>query len=167
MSAPLKTVKHVEINRYLGTWFEIFRLPIKYEDVAARDITATYSLNENGSIKVDNRCIDKDGQPAQAVGEAKPVDASNARLTVSFLPEYLRWIPYTKGDYWIIRLDDDYKMSLVGTPDRKYLWLLAREHDLAEDVRDDYMATARDQGFDLTQMITPLQSGNKVKIAEG
>ena len=113
---------------------------------------------------MDNRCLDEEGKPTQALGQAKPVDDSNARLTVSFLPEYLRWIPFTKGDYWILRLADDYSVSLVGTPDRKNLWLLSRSRDLPQAVRDNYLATARAEGFDLSALITPAQSGKMVEI---
>ncbi|GGF73147.1 membrane protein [Paracoccus acridae] len=164
MSATPNTVAHVDLDRYLGTWFELCRLPLKWEPDGARDVTATYSLNDDGTIRVDNRCLDEDGKPTQALGQAKPVDDSNARLTVSFLPEYLRWIPFTKGDYWILRLAEDYSVSLVGTPDRKNLWLLARSRDLPQAVRDDYLATARAEGFDLSALITPAQSGKMVEI---
>lgn len=164
MSETLNTVAHVDLDRYLGTWYEICRLPLKWEPEGARDITATYKLNEDGTIRVDNRCLDEEGKPTQALGQAKPVDDSNARLTVSFLPEYLRWIPFTKGDYWIIRLAEDYGVSLVGTPDRRNLWLLARRHDLPQAMRDDYLATARAEGFDLSALITPAQSGKMVEI---
>ena len=164
MSETLNTVAHVDLDRYLGTWYEICRLPLKWEPEGARDITATYKLNEDGTIRVDNRCLDEEGKPTQALGQAKPVDDSNARLTVSFLPEYLRWIPFTKGDYWIIRLAEDYGVSLVGTPDRRNLWLLARRHDLPQAMRDDYLKTARAEGFDLSALITPAQSGKMVEI---
>ena len=164
MSETLHTVARVDLDRYVGTWYEICRLPLKWEPEGARDITATYKLNEDGTIRVDNRCLDEEGKPTQALGQAKPVDDSNARLTVSFLPEYLRWIPFTKGDYWIIRLAEDYGVSLVGTPDRRNLWLLARRHDLPQAMRDDYLATARAEGFDLSALITPAQSGKMVEI---
>lgn len=164
MPETLNTVAHVDLDRYLGTWYEICRLPLKWEPEGARDITATYKLNEGGTIRVDNRCLDEEGKPTQALGQAKPVDDSNARLTVSFLPEYLRWIPFTKGDYWIIRLAEDYGVSLVGTPDRRNLWLLARRHDLPQGMRDDYLATARAEDFDLSALITPTQSGKIVEI---
>lgn len=166
MTAPLITVERVELDRYLGTWFEISRLPLKYEDEGARDITATYSLNEDGNVRVDNRCIDDAGLPARALGEARPIDDTGAKLTISFLPEYLRWIPFTKGDYWIIRLAEDYSVSLVGTPDRKNLWLLARDHDLPQALRTDYLNTAREQGFDLFHLITPRQSGRVVEMGD-
>ncbi len=158
------TITHVDLDRYLGTWFEICRLPLRWEDESAEDITATYSLNDDGSIQVDNRCIDEDGKPVRALGQAIPTDQSNAKLTVTFLPEYLRWIPFTKGDYWILALADDYSVALVGTPDRKNLWLLARNHHLPDEIKENYLTAARTQGFDLSKLITPKQSGNVVTV---
>lgn len=161
----LATVSHVDLNLYLGDWFEICRLPLKWEDADATDISATYSLEPNGTVKVENRCLDKDGKPERAIGVATPEDASNAKLKVSFLPQYLRWIPFTHGDYWIIRLAADYSVALVGTPDRQHLWLLARHPALPTDVVEDYLAVAHAQGFDLGALITPRQSGQKVPDA--
>lgn len=168
MSTPpqeISTVAHLDLDRYLGTWFEICRLPLKWEDAQARDITATYSLDTDGSIKVDNRCIDEDGKPDQAIGQAVPTDASKARLKVSFLPQYLRWLPFTRGDYWVMRVAPDYTAALVGTPDRANLWLLSRTPHLSNEVRGDYLSSAAAQGFDLATLITPIQSGNVVSDA--
>ena len=81
------------------------------------------------------------------------VDDSGSRLEVSFLPEGLRWIPFTRGDYWILALAPDYSVSLVGSPDRRYLWLLSREPRLDETTRTHYLALAERQGFDLTRLI--------------
>lgn len=155
-------VASVDLERYLGTWFEICRLPLKWEDAEARDITATYSLEADGKIRVENRCLDKDGKPERAIGVAARRDASNAKLEVSFLPEYLRWIPFTKGDYWILQLAPDYSVALVGTPDHAHLWLLARTPSLPVETVEDYLAVAVSQGFDLDSLITPQQSGHRV-----
>lgn len=153
------TVEFVDVERYVGRWFEVGRLPLKWEDPEARDVTATYTLDEDGTIRVDNRCWDASGQPTQSVGEAKPVDESNAKLTVTFLPELLRWIPFTRGDYWILKLDDDYRHALVGTPDRKYLWLLSRQPDPDAEMVAQYLAEARAAHFDLSEWIETPQSG--------
>ncbi|MGB6116635.1 MAG: lipocalin family protein [Mesorhizobium sp.] len=163
-AAAVTTVPRVDLARYMGDWFEICRLPMRFEDETAFDITATYCM-EGDAVRVDNRCIDEDGKPSQAIGEARPQDDSNAKLTVSFLPEFLRWVPFTKGDYWVLKLDEAYSVALVGTPDRKFMWLLARTHMIADDVREDYLAEARRQGFDLSRLITPRQSGRKVEDA--
>lgn len=155
-------VPRLDLNRYLGRWYEICRLPLKWEDETATDITANYSLNDAGKIRVDNRCFNAEGKPAQAVGEATPVDEANSRLKVTFLPKGLRWLPFTEGDYWVLKIDPDYQTSLVGTPDRKNLWVLSREPSLADETLQDYLAEARRQGFDLAKLITPRHTGREV-----
>lgn len=155
----LATVASVDLSRYLGTWYEIARLPMRHEDRDATDITAHYSLQDDGKVRVENRCFNADGEPELAVGEAVPIDASNARLEVSFLPEGLRWVPFTKGDYWIMRLDPDYTTALVGGPDRKYLWLLCRRPAMDEQVEREWLEFASGQGFDLSGLIRPRHTG--------
>lgn len=155
----LPTVPSVDLARYLGTWYEIARLPMRHEDRDATDITANYSLREDGKIKIENRCINPDGAREEAIGEATPVDASNAKLEVSFLPEALRWIPFTKGDYWVLRLAPDYSTSLVGSPDRKYLWLLSRTPAMAEEEKQEWLEYARKLGFELDALIHTPQRG--------
>lgn len=161
-NTPVVAVPNIDLARYLGRWFEICRLPLKWEDAAASDITATYSQTADGRIRVENRCLDKDGKPDRSIGLAVPQDASNAKLKVSFLPEYLRWIPFTQGDYWVLAIDADYTVALVGTPDREHLWLIARTAALPSEVVENYLAVAKTQGFDLGRLITPRQSGHMV-----
>ena len=164
-SADPATVAHVDLNRYLGLWYEIARLPMWAEDYGARDITAEYALKDDGRIRVVNRCIAEDGQIEEAEGEAHVVEGSgNAKLEVTFLPKALRWLPFTKGDYWILKLDADYNVALVGTPDRKYLWLLARNAQLDGGTRLEYLDHAHLLGYDLDKLIMPDQSG---RVARG
>lgn len=155
-------VPHLELNKYLGRWYEICRLPLRWEDETATDITATYSLNDDGSVRVDNRCFDEDGKPSQAIGEAVPVDDANSRLKVTFLPEFVRWVPFTKGDYWVLKIDAAYRTSLVGTPDRKYLWVLSRQPQISEETKAEYLREAQRQGFELGELITPRHTGREV-----
>lgn len=152
----------VDLKRYLGRWYEVRRLPLKWEDETATDVTATYSMNEDGTVRVDNRCFDAAGDASQAVGQATAVDDTNARLRVNFLPAAIRWIPFTNGDYWVLKLDPDYRVALVGSPNRKYLWVLSREPSLDQARLDPYLAEARRQGFDLTRLITPRHTGRDV-----
>ena len=78
---------------------------------------------------------------------------------MTFLPEGLRWIPFTKGDYWVLRIDEEYRTALIGGPNRKYLWLLSRTPDLDAATRDDFLATARGQGYDLGELIDTRHTG--------
>ncbi len=156
---PLPTVPALDLPRYLGTWYEIDRLPMRHEPEDATDVSAHYTLDEDGSIRVRNRCL-RGGELVEAIGQAKPIDASNSRLEVSFLPEGLRWIPFTKGDYWVILVDGGYTAALVGSPDRKYLWLLSREPRMDEITRQHYIAYARQQGFDVDRLIHTPHTGH-------
>lgn len=153
------TVEHVELLRYLGTWYEIARKPMWAEDREARDVTATYELKDNGRIRVINSCLGDDGKVEQSEGEALALDNSNAKLSVSFMPKGLRWVPFTQGDYWIMRLEPGYNIALVGTPSRKYLWLLARDAHLDESTVRDWLHYAAEDGFDISDIIRPSQSG--------
>lgn len=153
------TVEYVELQRYLGTWYEIARKPMWAEDKDARDVTATYELKDNGRIRVLNRCLGDLGKIEESEGEAFPLDGTNAKLSVSFMPKALRWVPFTQGDYWVMRLDAGYNIALVGTPNRKYLWLLARDAHLDESVVREWLDYAAQDGFDISDVIRPQQSG--------
>lgn len=155
----VRSVPSLELGRYLGLWYEQGRLPLRFEDDDARDVTAEYSLGEDGTVMVDNRCIDKHGDPQRVVGEAVPDGDHPGRLRVTFLPEMLRWLPFTHADYWVLRIDEGYRTALVGTPDHRYLWVLSRDPHADESTVDDFLQTARDQGFVLDDWIRTPQSG--------
>ena len=158
----VRSVDDLDLQRYLGLWYEIGRLPMRFEDDDASDVTAEYSLNDDGNVKVDNRCLDEERQPTQALGEAVPDPEHPGRLRVSFLPEGLRWIPFTRADYWVLRIDEHYRHALVGTPDHKYLWLLAREPRIDSAIEHEYLAEAERQGYELARWIRTPQSGERV-----
>jgi apolipoprotein D and lipocalin family protein len=158
----VRSVETLDLQRYLGLWFEIGRLPMRFEDDDAVDVTAEYSLNEDGGVRVDNRCLDAERQPARALGQADPDPEHAGRLRVSFLPAGLRWIPFTRADYWVLRIDEHYRHALVGTPDREYLWLLAREPRIDPAVEREYLAEAERQGYELEAWIRTPQSGARV-----
>lgn len=90
MNSELNTISGFNLQRYLGTWYEIARLPMRHEPEDSTDISATYSLNEDSKVRVQNRRLDGQGQLDESIGEATPVDAEHGKLEVSFLPEGLR-----------------------------------------------------------------------------
>lgn len=156
------SVDEFDLQRYLGLWFEIGRLPLRYQDLNSSNVTAHYSLEEGGAVQVDNRCLDDDGEPTQALGQATPVEGEVGQLKVTFLPTFLRWLPFTEGDYWVLKLDPGYSVALVGTPDHKHLWLLAREPELDQATTDEYLVAATAAGFDLGEWIVTPQTGARV-----
>lgn len=127
----LPTQRDVDLNRYAGTWHEQARLPNRFEAGCAGDVRADYGLAPDGTLSVTNQCRRKDGTIKVANGKARLAGPKGqrdpARLEVRFAPDWTSWLPMVWGDYWIIRLEDGYRYSLVGTPDRKYLWVLSRE----------------------------------------
>jgi apolipoprotein D and lipocalin family protein len=131
-SAEMTTVKHVDLSKYIGMWYEVSKIPNSFQKQCARNTTATYSLRNDGKIDVINRCTESDGSVSEAKGIARVVDTTtNSKLEVSFvriLGLQLFW-----GDYWIIGLDENYRYAIVGTPSRKYGWILSRTPALSSE----------------------------------
>lgn len=151
---PLHVADKVELDKYLGVWYEIARKPMSFQNQCDSNVTATYTLNENGNVLVDNRCTMKDGQQSHAIGEAFVQNAPfNTKLKVSFLPEAIRWLPAGRGDYWILKIDENYQTVLVGEPSRKYMWVLSRDPHLDQHVVNEYLDYAKSVGYDLKNLI--------------
>ena len=156
---PLQTVEKVELDRYLGMWYEVARKPMVFQKSCDRDVIAVYTLNENGNINVNNRCVSKDGTKKQSIGEAFVQNAPfNTKLKVSFLPEAIRWLPVGRGDYWVLKADEDYQTVLVGEPRRKYMWVLSRSAHPDQEVIQEYLNYAQSVGYDLSDIIYTKQT---------
>jgi apolipoprotein D and lipocalin family protein len=141
-SMPLVTVAAVDLERYLGRWYEIARYENSFEKGCV-GVTATYGRKPDGTISVTNRCLMNtfDGEENIADGLARIVDtATNAKLAVTFF-----W-PF-EGDYWVIGLADDYSWALVGEPSGRYLWILAREPRLSPELKADLITRLKAQGY--------------------
>lgn len=152
-AAEPNTVAQVDIGRYMGKWHEIARLPMKFQNDCVRDVQAVYSLNPDQTVKVLNSCRRADGSLMSVEGLARPTDNTGSKLKVTFLPKALRWLPIGRAPYWILRLDKDYQTALVSTPNRQYLWLLSRTPNIAPELYQSYLQTAREQGYDLQPLV--------------
>ena len=142
LSRELTTVSSVDLNRYTGRWYEIARFPNSFEEDCFA-VTATYSKNPDGTIKVVNRCHEKaiNGKESVAEGSARVVDTkTNAKLAVTFF-----W-PF-EGDYWVLSLADDYSWVLVGEPSGKYLWILARTPKISDELRANLVNQLETKGY--------------------
>jgi apolipoprotein D and lipocalin family protein len=143
----LDTVESVDLERYAGRWYQIALIPNRFQDQCVRNTTAEYGLRADGRLDVTNRCLRADGSADSAEGIARVVDPdSKARLEVSFVS--LLGLELFWGDYWIIDLDPDYQHVVVGTPSRRYGWILAREPQLPTATLDRLKAVLADQGYD-------------------
>ncbi len=154
-SSPPATVPQVDLERYAGPWFEIARIPNRFQKGCARNVTARYILNENGTLSVQNRCTKADGEIDEAEGVGRIVDRStNAKLKVSFV-SIAGWRPFW-GDYWILELGNDYEYAIVGTKNRRYGWILAREPRLSPELLETLFDRLRAHGYDPTTFqLTP------------
>jgi len=142
-----EVVKPFDIARYMGKWYEIARLDFKYE----RDLnntTATYSLNDNGTVKVVNRGFNiRTKEKAEAIGKAKFAGPDKeGKLKVSFFGPFY-------SAYNIIALDPDYRYALVAGKNLKYLWILSRETTIPGNIREDYLKKAQQAGYNTSELI--------------
>jgi apolipoprotein D and lipocalin family protein len=143
----LATVEYVDVGRYMGTWYEISRLPNWFEKGLV-GVTAEYTLLANGKVRVVNRGHKTalNWKLKTAKGKAYIADKkTNAKLKVSFF-----WPFY--GDYWILELGKDYEYALVGDESRKYLWVLARKPVMDAALYNQIVNSAREKGFDVSKL---------------
>ncbi len=149
---PLEVVPRVDLQRYLGTWYEIATIPQRFQKGCV-GVTAQYSLRADGAIDVVNACRKNtlDGKESSIRGKAWIVDkTTNAKLKVRFF-----W-PFA-GAYWIIELDKDYQWAVVGHPDRTYYWILSRTPQMDPAIYDELIRRAAEKGYDTSKIKRTLQ----------
>lgn len=146
--AKLEAVRGLDLNKYLGKWYEIAKYPNKFQKQCAGNTTATYSLKPNGRIEVLNECTKRDGTRDSAKGEAKiPDKANNAKLKVRFAPSVLSFLPFVWANYWVVALGPNYEYALIGEPDRKYFWILSRKPEMSDAEYQNLLRRAEGLGF--------------------
>jgi len=144
---PVRTVEHVDLQRYMGRWYEIATIPMSFQKGCV-GVTADYALRKDGDVDVVNTCRPErlDAEPRTATGKAWAVDPSGARLEVQFF-----W-PF-HGAYWILDLDPDYRWAVVGNPSREYLWILSRTPQLDDATYQGILERLRAQQYPLTLLV--------------
>ena len=145
-----RVVANVDLNRYLGRWYEIARIPVWFQKDCACGTTAEYALVKDGVVSVVNRCCTSNGKMKEAKGRAWVVDKNiPARLKVSFFSLFGFWL--FGGHYWIIDLDPDYRYAVVGHPKRAMGWILSRTPQLSEEVLDGIAERLEANGYSFSQ----------------
>ena len=152
---PVTSEPKVDLARYAGTWYELARLPNRFQERCASDVTATYTPNPDGSVGVVNRCREGDGKIDRSEGRATPAPGvdSGAQLKVSFLPSWLQWFPLGRGDYWVVLLDAEYRYAVVSEPGREYLWILARAPSMDAAAYDSLVEQLRAAGYPVERLV--------------
>lgn len=148
------TVETLEVEKYLGKWYEIARFPHSFEKGLV-GVTASYSMRSDGKIRVINQGYkgSLEGKLSTAEGKAKfPEPNDPTRLKVSFFLFFY-------GDYYVLELDQDYQWAMVGSSSPNFLWILSRTSQMDEGVYQMLLERARSRGYDLTQLIRVEQPG--------
>ncbi len=162
-TAPLKAIPNLDLQRYLGTWFEIARLPNSFQTKCSCDVSAHYQLREDGDIDVTNRCRKEDGEMKQSTGKAKRASESEplSKLKVRFAPAFLSWLSAVWGDYWVLILAPDYSYAVVGEPSRKYLWILSRSAQMNNTTYNELLGKIAAMGYDTRLIQKTCQSPSR------
>lgn len=149
----LASAAHVDLDRFVGNWYEVARLPDQADKDGVSDARATYSRTNDGLqlLSVWRRA---DGRVKRSTGRAKLADdATQSRFKISYSSSVLDVVPFVWSDYTIIDVADDYSTAIVGAADRKHLWLLSRNSSVGEAARRDFLNKARAQGFDTSALV--------------
>ena len=152
---PLETVSNFDLSRYVGTWYQIAHIPNRFQAMCVDDTRAEYLLSEESMLKVINSCRDYDYNLHVAEGVARIGSKylDTARLEVRFAPKWLSFLPFVWGDYWVLDIDSEYTSVLVGSPNYKFLWILAREPEIPIDRYKQLAHRAGELGFDASKLV--------------
>ena len=147
---PLQTVSKVDLNKYLGTWYEIARYEHFFEK-DCKNVTANYSVMDENLIQVINSCVKiTTNEKKEAKARAYAVDNTNSKLKVRFFRPFY-------GGYWDVILDEQYNYAVVGTPNREYLWILSRTKTIDENIKTDILNKLPSLGFEPSKFTWTIQ----------
>ncbi|OAY71562.1 Temperature-induced lipocalin-1 [Ananas comosus] len=158
--SEMRVVRGLDLERYMGRWYEIGAFPSFFQPKDGRCTRATYALEADGkTVRVLNETW-SGGKRDYIEGTAYKADPASdeAKLKVKFyLPPFLPIIPVV-GDYWVLYVDDDYQYALVGQPSRKYLWILCRQTHMDDEVYNQLVERAKEEGYDVSKLRKTPQS---------
>lgn len=158
-SEPLQAIARLDVGRYLGTWYEIAKVPNRFQRQCVADTQAQYRQRDDGQIDVINSCRQANGEMLEAVGRARQVGPSDSpKLKVRFAPAWLSWLPAVWGNYWVIDLDTDYRLVAVSEPNREFLWVLSRTPAVDTAAYQALLGRLREKGFDVSRLEQTTQS---------
>lgn len=157
-SRPLQTVTSIDLQRYLGNWYEIAKYPNWFQRKCISNTEAEYRLNADSTVTVLNKCKRLDGEFEKAEGIAYQIGhADSPKLEVRFAPAWLSIFPFVWGDYWIIDLDKDYSLVAVSEPHREYLWILSRTPTVKDESYQALIKRLEAVGFDTAKLVKTSQ----------
>ena len=155
VSKEVKVVDSVDLERYIGTWYEVASIPQRFQKKCVGNTTAEYSMDDD-LIKVVNSC-DTEGPRKIAEARAKVTDPkTNAKLKVTFVKVFT-WLYFAGGDYWILDLDEDYSYAVIGDSEAKYGWVLSRSPSISAEKLKRAEKVFKENGYDTCKVLTSIQ----------
>lgn len=152
-TTELTPIETLDVSRYVGIWYEIAKFPNWFQRKCVADTKAEYSVEPDGSLRVLNRCRLDNGDIDEAIGAARQVGpATSPKLKVRFAPPWLSFIPMVWGNYWVVDLDDDYRLVAVSEPKREYLWVLSRTPTVDPKAYDELLKRLAKKGLDVRKL---------------
>ncbi len=153
-TAPVTAVPQLDLDRYMGEWYEIARLPNGREEACARDVVHRYQRRSETAVGVTSTCRRSDGEEERVDVIARVRDpASHSRLEIRHAPSALGWLPFVWEDYWVLDIAPDYDTALVGDPDHVSLWILSRKPSMDRARYVALVSKAAAFGFDTQKLI--------------
>ena len=151
--SQVRSVTQFDVSRYMGTWYEIAKLPNWFQRKCVQGTQARYKILGPTQIEVNNKCTTASGEEIQAVGLARPNGSGRpAQLEVRFAPEWTAWLPLVWGAYWVLDLDSDYQLAAVGDPSKSYLWILSRTPNVSAERYEAILQRLNLMGFDIKKL---------------
>ena len=151
--SQVKSISEFDVSRYMGSWYEIAKLPNWFQRKCVQGTQARYKVLGPAQIEVNNKCTTASGEEIQAIGLARPNGSGlPAQLEVRFAPEWTAWLPMVWGAYWVLDLDADYQLAAVGDPSKSYLWILSRTPVVSAERYDAVLQRLKVMGFDITKL---------------
>lgn len=161
--SQLLTHPNLDLRRYAGLWYEYARLPNGYQVDCTGEVTANYSFQEDGSLQVHFRCTNPECEILSADAEMRPSrnnePIDNAKLEIRFSSDWLSAPSSVWRDHWVLYVDADYQHAMIGTPDRRCLWLLGRDRVPNRQALQHMLRYAAQLGFSVNRVLRTGETG--------
>ncbi len=158
----VQTVSYVNLNKYLGSWYEIAAIPQVFQKKCVKNTQANYEIEDStGYVIVNNTCEEADGSVKVAEGRARiENEKSQAELKVTFV-KLFDWVFTFGGNYWVIGLQRDYQWAVVGHPSREYGWILSRDPNMSKRSLRAAHNVLLKNGYDTCTLMVSIQDGGR------
>ena len=161
--SQLLTHPDLDLRKYAGLWYEYARLPNGYQVGCTGEVTANYTIDENSGTHVLFRCTNPDCEILSASAELRPSrryePTDPAKLEIRFRSDWLSAPSSVWRDHWVLYVDPDYQHAMIGTSDRRCLWLLGRERSPDRQALQNMLRYAAKLGFSVNRVLRTGETG--------